>query len=267
MKIRVLGFITFIVILIAIGGAVLLRLRDSAPSPTVNTILEATSAAETVAGGQMALRLSADPFPMTVGPTMLRVSLTDADGQTVDGADVTVTREVVNQGGATLNAITLVQGADGAYSGRFVWPTAAQWLVGVSAKLPDGEILTDQYELYIYAIPPAKISGEPFYHAVSETAAAAAADSAREMWIVIPQGTQEMIKHGQAADVVPAEIRLQTDGRNTLVIRNNDIADHTIGPYFVRAGETVRQRFNTPATFVGTCSIRQRAEVSIIVEG
>ncbi len=255
--------------LTAVGVVALLALpkpdvapqTESAATPTVTTIDSTPEA------GEMTIQLGSEPFPMTVGPNTLRVSLTGADGASIDGADVRVTWQMMHYEGAIPNEGVLTQSASGDYSGRVVWPMAAAWAVDVTAELPDGGTLADQYEIYIYAIPPQTVSGEPYYHGLSATTGEVAADPERELWIVIPQGTQEMIKHGLAADVVPEEIRLEASGRNTLVIRNNDITDHTIGPYFVRAGETVRQRFTQPATFVGTCSIRQQAEVSIIVEG
>jgi hypothetical protein len=259
--------VLIIIALIALVATVLLALPKPAVPQTEATITAPTSAPETAASGEIALKLSSEPFPMTVGPNTLRVSLTDGSGAPIDGAALHVTRQMMNHGGAFLNAGTLEQTASGVYTNRIVWPNASQWRVAVTAELPDGATVTEQFEIYIYAIPPQTISGEPYYHGVSATVEAVAADPERELWIVIPQGTQEMIKHGMAADVVPEEIRLAASGRNTLIIRNNDISDHTIGPYFIRAGETVRQRFTQPATFVGTCSIRQQAEVSIIVEG
>jgi len=83
---------------------------------------------------------------------------------------------------------------------------------------------------------------------------------------VIPMGTQALMRSGQGDDVIPEEIRLDLSGRHVLVIRNDDIADHVVGPFFVRSGEIIRQRFTSPAEFQGVCTIRHGAEVSIIVE-
>jgi hypothetical protein len=260
--------VLLILVLTALGAAVLLALPKPTAPQAEAVITPTTAVAEATApSGEIALKLSSDPFPMTVGPNALRVSLTDEHGAAIEGADVSVTWQMMHHEGAIPNKGVLTQTASGDYSGRVVWPMAAPWRVEINAALPDGTTLADQYEIYVYAIPPQTISGEPYYHGLTATNEAVAADPERELWIVIPQGTQEMIKHGLAADVVPEEIRLEASGRNTLIIRNNDISDHTIGPYFIRAGETVRQRFTQPATFVGTCSIRQQAEVSIIVEG
>jgi hypothetical protein len=268
MRLRVVLIFAIVIALVGVAGLFAALQPTTEVNNTLVPLIDSASeaAAETVVGAYK-LQLGSDPFPMTVGPNTLRVSLTDESGAAIEGADINVTREVMGHVGATLAGATLVQGDDGVYVGRFVWPTASQWRIQVAARLPDGATLAETYEIYIYAIPPQKVSGEPYYHGLTATNEAVAADPDRELWIVIPQGTQDMIKHGMAADVVPEEIRLAASGRNTLIIRNNDISDHTIGPYFVRAGETVRQRFTQPATFVGTCSIRQQAEVSIIVEG
>jgi hypothetical protein len=101
---------------------------------------------------------------------------------------------------------------------------------------------------------------------VREVNTAVATNPEQELWIVIPQGTQQMMRTGQGADVIPPEIHLSLAGQNTLVIRNDDIADHTVGPFFVRAGETVRQQFTRAAEYLGKCTISHGAEVSIVVE-
>jgi hypothetical protein len=92
-------------------------------------------------------------------------------------------------------------------------------------------------------------------------------DPARELAIVIPQGTQALIRLGQAEDLIPTEIRLNVSGQNTLVIQNNDIVDHTIGPFLVRSGEVVRQKFTSPSVYQGVCSLNVAEAISIIVEG
>ena len=58
-------------------------------------------------------------------------------------------------------------------------------------------------------------------------------------------------------EFVPSLISLSVSGKNTLVIRNDDLVENTIGPFTVRAGETLRQRFDKPGLFVGTCTINQ----------
>jgi len=66
-------------------------------------------------------------------------------------------------------------------------------------------------------------------------------------------------------EFVPELINLSVSGQNTLVIRNDDYVANTVGPFYVGAGETLRQRFDAPGVFQGTCTINQgviRIEVS-----
>jgi hypothetical protein len=212
--------------------------------------------------------LRSAPYPMTIGPTTLYVSLSDTDGRPVDGAAVEVTSRMTHAGMLPIvSRPTMV--SDGDYQVPVTWPMMGQWTIDVTAALPDGQGSTrDQFVVFIYAIPPAAAARttQSAYLSQSELNAVMNANPAQELWIVIPQGAQELFMEGQEDDLIPSEIRLQVDGRNTLVIRNNDLVDHNVGPFFVRSGETVRQAFRQPEVFQGTCSIRYTDEISIIVE-
>jgi len=126
-------------------------------------------------------------------------------------------------------------------------------------------VIEDEFVAFVFSVPEENMSSRDTYASMTaiEVAQAAHPD---EYWIIIPQGTAAQIREGHGDDVMPTEIRLYTDGQNTLVLKNNDIADHTIGPFFVRAGETLRQTFNTPQVFEGVCSVRHDSTVKIIVE-
>lgn len=215
--------------------------------------------------GNVALELRSDPFPLSVGTSMLLVSVNQSVGAAVSGATVSVTAEMDHAGMLPVSGVssTLV---DGAYHVPIIWSMPGHWTVNVTARLPDQQTLQEQFEVYVYSIPPANAIPSAPFRSVREVEATVTANEERELWIVIPQGTREMIKLGQGDDVIPAEIRLQLSGQNVLVIRNDDIADHTIGPFFIRAGETIRQEFTNTAVFQGTCTVRHNAEVSIIVE-
>ena len=212
------------------------------------------------------IRLHSDPYPLSVGPSTLLVSLSDAEGAPVDGARIQVASQMMHAGSLSLTH-TSTGALDGEYHVPIIWPMMGQWTVDVTAELPDERgTVREQFMLFIYAVPPFNTGDQTTYRSVSEINALVSADPERELWIVIPQGTQELIKTGQGDELIPAEIRLQANGRNILVIRNDDIADHTIGPFFVRSGETVRQQFTEAAIFEGTCSVRHSDDISIIVE-
>lgn len=88
-----------------------------------------------------------------------------------------------------------------------------------------------------------------------------------ELRIVIPEGTGELIGAGQNPEVIPDEIRLRLDEQNILTIINNDHINHTVGPFFIRAGESIRQEFTRPMVYEGGCSIHPEDIVKLIVEG
>jgi len=70
---------------------------------------------------------------------------------------------------------------------------------------------------------------------------------------LIPAGTAERIEGGESIEIVPAEL-IVTVG-DTLRIVNDDTEDHVVGVFFVAAGETLTQRFNSPAVLEGECSV------------
>ena len=239
-----------VVILIAVVALVAVwRLTQSPPDSTIQ------------------IQVSSHPFPLATGPGTLLVALTNADGAPVDDADVQVSANMMMPGMLPLTG-RLEASHDGQYPVSLMWTMPGEWVVDVTAAVPGSESAHEQFNIYIYPvpIPPSDVGGEARYRSVSEVEAVESTNPEKEMWIVIPQGTLQMMRTGQGMDVIPYEIHLSLTGQNTLVIRNDDIADHTVGPFFVRAGETIRQQFTRAAEYVGKCTINHGAELSIIVE-
>ena len=50
-----------------------------------------------------------------------------------------------------------------------------------------------------------------------------------------------------------------------LELINLDSRGHLVGPFFVGKGETLRQRFNAPGTFIGECSVHDSGEIVLTV--
>ena len=212
------------------------------------------------------VQLRSDPFPLNVGPTDLLVSLVNADGTAVEDAVVHISAQMNHPGMTSLESQP-VTASGGLYRVPLIWPMAGQWILNITAALPDrADPVREQFVVFVYPTPPYLSFSQSSYRSQSEINAVVTANQAHEFWIVIPQGTAQMLISGEDHDLIPDEIRLQTSGRNVLVIRNDDLADHTIGPFFVQAGETIRQTFTQPAVFQGTCSIKHSDEISIIVE-
>lgn len=211
------------------------------------------------------ITLQSNPFPLVIGQTTLFVSVTDQQGAPVN-ANVAVSTHMMHEGMLPLNP-RIAGYEDDMYRVPLVWPMVGQWVVEVTAQLPDEETtVQEQFEVYIYPITMDAPEGQTEFYRVSESETLIT-DPTRERAIIIPQGTQAMMHGMQADDVIPTEIVLNVNGQNTLVIQNNDIVDHVVGPFTIRAGEIIRQTFTRPAEYQGQCSANLQAEVSIIVEG
>ena len=239
-----------IMIAVALGLAVVVILFFQIP-PT------ATAAPE--------LRLSSDPFPLAVGRTKLTFTLTDHTGDPVQGASVSVVASKNAMGTLPLRGRGQ-ETAAGRYDLELIWPMIGTWTLEVSATAPNqDEPLVEQYEVFIYPVSPQVSDDTASYRSVREINSLVD-DPTREKLIYIPLGTEALIRSGHGDDVIPEYILLEVDGQNTLVIHNDDLADHTIGPFFVRSAEAVRQTFREPAVFQGTCSINNASLVNIVVE-
>ena len=86
-----------------------------------------------------------------------------------------------------------------------------------------------------------------------------------EYRVVVPEGTGDLIEAGENPEIIPAVIELKIGENNILVIENQDSTDHAVGPFFVRAGETIRQEFTKPNVYQGACTIHPDAQVEIVV--
>lgn len=83
--------------------------------------------------------------------------------------------------------------------------------------------------------------------------AAAAADPTYVY--IIPAGTGAAIDRGEPVDILPEELRAHVG--EVMRIVNDDDRGHLVGPFFVAAGQTLTQRFDSPGELVGVCSIHE----------
>jgi hypothetical protein len=72
---------------------------------------------------------------------------------------------------------------------------------------------------------------------------------------VIPAGTGAAVDRGEPVDILPRELRARVG--EVMRIVNDDDRGHLVGPFFVAAGQTLTQRFNSPGKLVGVCSIHE----------
>lgn len=88
-------------------------------------------------------------------------------------------------------------------------------------------------------------------------------DAGRVVEIVVPDGTQARLDRGEDVVVMPAELRFEVG--DTLLIRNEDVADQSVGPYEVRAGQEFRLRYGAPGRFEGMCPLSEDDTYVIVV--
>jgi hypothetical protein len=81
---------------------------------------------------------------------------------------------------------------------------------------------------------------------------------------LIPPGTASRIASGADVEIVPAELVVKVG--DAIRIVNNDSEDHIVGVFFVAAGETLTQRFNSVAVLEGECSVHPSGAFTLRVE-
>ena len=80
---------------------------------------------------------------------------------------------------------------------------------------------------------------------------------------VIERGTGDQIDAGEPVSILPAELEVHVG--EIIEIVNHDDRGHLVGPFFVGAGETVRQRFASPGTFIGECTVHPSGQIELVV--
>ena len=208
------------------------------------------------------IELNSDPFPMAFGSADLIVSVTDSEGKPIADADVNVVTQELHHSGPQILTIARRYEND-RYHIPIFWSMAGQSLITVNATLPDGRTAMEEYVTFVYMSPTFNVESRRYR---SERELEEEFDNIpdNEYWIVVPHGAREVTDTHFESFVEPF-ILLSVSGKNTLVIRNDDFVDNSIGPFYVAAGETLRQRFYEPAVYQGVCTINQgpvRIEVS-----
>lgn len=79
--------------------------------------------------------------------------------------------------------------------------------------------------------------------------------------VVVPMGTFEQVMRGEFVDLLPSIIEVNVG--DEFVVVNEDKVTHTIGPFSVRPGETLRHVWQTVDTIQGDCSVLMSDNVTI----
>lgn len=80
---------------------------------------------------------------------------------------------------------------------------------------------------------------------------------------VIPAGTGALLDQGELVEILPAELEVRVG--EVIRIVNEDDRGHVIGAFYVGANETLSQRFSTPGTLEGECSVHPSGSFRFVV--
>ncbi|MFT7599667.1 MAG: hypothetical protein ACI8TP_002602 [Acidimicrobiales bacterium] len=86
-----------------------------------------------------------------------------------------------------------------------------------------------------------------------------------EHLIVIPEGTAQQLEAGIDVELFPSEVRYRL--RDQLIVVNEDVVGHQVGPFRVEPGQRLEQRFSEVATIQGFCSLHPGGEITINIDG
>lgn len=84
-----------------------------------------------------------------------------------------------------------------------------------------------------------------------------------DLVFVVPPGTADALRQGESVDIIPNPLQVRVG--QTVRIRNLDDASQVVGPFFVRAHETVTQRFVAPGRLSGTCALHPSGQLEIVI--
>jgi hypothetical protein len=80
----------------------------------------------------------------------------------------------------------------------------------------------------------------------------------------IPAGAGDAFDRGEPLEILPGEMRVSVG--EVIEIVNQDGRGHLVGPFYVGAGETLRQRFASPGEFIGVCTVHPSGRLALRVE-
>lgn len=88
-------------------------------------------------------------------------------------------------------------------------------------------------------------------------------DGEADYAFVVPAGTADRVARGEPVNIMPN--RLEVKVGEVIRIENNDDEGTTAGPYYVPAGSTIVQRFDSAGRYVGECAISTDGSYEIVV--
>ena len=91
----------------------------------------------------------------------------------------------------------------------------------------------------------------------------AAVEAVADYDFSIPVGAGLALDAGTPLEILPGNFDARVG--ETIQIVNEDDRGHLVGPWFVGAGETMRQTFKTPGEFIGECTVHPSGQIVVTV--
>ena len=106
------------------------------------------SLSQNEAASDMNMSLAVEPDAPAVGSATLRITLTDTNGEPINDAVLEIRGDMSHAGMEPLLA-SAEAGQASVYEVPFEWTMAGDWIVTVTATLPDGRIATREFDLTV----------------------------------------------------------------------------------------------------------------------
>jgi len=133
-------------VLVLLALTVLLSAGCRRSGGVTHSVLTVTDGAPEV----QVLLATVPPIPI-IGPARLNVTLVDAGGNPLEGADPVNLRGDMGHPGMTPVLARATDSGGGSYTADFEWTMAGDWVVTVEATLPDGRVKAAVFPLTVRA--------------------------------------------------------------------------------------------------------------------
>lgn len=87
----------------------------------------------------------------------------------------------------------------------------------------------------------------------------------RYLVFTVPPGSVARLAAGEPLEILPQTIELSLRGRDTLVIRNEDVQSIQVGPFKIDPGQQFEQRYYNPGVYELICTLHQSQRLRIVV--
>lgn len=87
----------------------------------------------------------------------------------------------------------------------------------------------------------------------------------RYLVFTVPPGSVARLASGEQLDILPQTIELSLRGKDTLVIRNEDVQSIQVGPFKIAPGQQFEQRYYNPGVYELICTVHQSQRLRIVV--